>query len=61
MFVEAETKVIKAEREALMSFSCRSLREYAYQLGIELGRNKEDVVNNLLESGRATLCASLGD
>ena len=61
MFVEIETKVIKADREALMSFSCRLLREYAYQLGIERGRNKEDVVNNLLESGRATLCASLGD
>lgn len=53
--------VIPALREHLEKFSRDELRDYAEQLGVERGHKKSDVVENLVMSGKATLCVSLGD
>lgn len=56
-----KTRVIPASKEALEKFTRDELREYAEGLGIERGQDKDDTIRNLLASGKATLCASLGD
>lgn len=61
MFKTATTKVVPAGSEQLEKFSRDDLREYANDLGIETGRSKEDTIRNLIASGKATLCASLGN
>lgn len=60
MFVEIETRIVSAQPEALIKFSREALGRYAESLGVERGRNKADTVANLMKSGKATLCASLG-
>ena len=55
------TKVVPASAEALKKFSRNDLRNYAESLGVEAGRNKGDTIRNLINSGKATLCASLGN
>ena len=60
-FVVITTKVVPASAEALRKFSREDLRDYAESIGVERGRNKEDTIRNLVKSGKATLCASLGN
>ena len=57
----AKTKVIRATLTNLHAFTRKELREYAKDLGVDMGRNKKDVIINLIVSGRATICASLGN
>ncbi len=60
-YVIIKTKVIPASREALVEFSRDDLRDYAKSIGVKRGRDKDETILNLLASGHATLCASLGD
>lgn len=60
-YIEIETKVVPASKEALEKFSRKALRDYADALEVPKGRSKEDTIQNLLDSGRATLCAALGN
>lgn len=55
------TKVVPASKEALEKFTRQELRDYAKSLGVERGQDKEGTIRNLLKSGKATLCASLGN
>lgn len=61
MIIEIPTRVVPASREALEKFNHKDLRDYAKSLGIEPGRSKVDTIIFLMESGKATLCASLGN
>lgn len=60
-YVVITTKVVPASKEALEKFNRKDLREYAQDLGVEVGQNKSDTIDNLVKSGKATLCASLGN
>jgi len=41
----------KASHDVLMNFSRKVLRSHARTLGVKRGRNKENVVKNLVEAG----------
>jgi len=56
-----KVRVVPASWEALEKFSHAELRAYAVDLGVKRGRCKDDTILNLLKSGKATLCASLGN
>lgn len=56
-----ETRVVPATVDALMEFTRDDLRDYAETLDVDKGRNKSDTIRNLMASGKATLCASLGN
>ena len=58
---EVPTRVVPATFEALAKFPAKELRNYAMCLGINPGPNKEQTIQALMESGKATLCASLGN
>jgi len=58
---EAEVKFVPASREALEMFSRDELRRYAESIGVDRGRSKQDTIDNLINSGKATLCATIGD
>lgn len=61
MYVEIPTRVVPARVEALEKFPAKALKDYAYGLGSRRTRTKAEAIDWLLASGRATLCASLGD
>ena len=61
MFKEVETRVVTPSKDQLMAFTIRELRDYARELGVKTSTKKEVTVRNLLESGRATILAQLGD
>ncbi len=63
MFVEQAYCVIPATPESLAKFPVKDLRSYARDLEIKFGpkTNKKRIVQRLFDSGRATLCATLGD
>ena len=61
MIVETEQRVVKATTTALSAFTRKSLREYAKYLSVDRGRNKKDVVVNLVNSGKATMLVILGN
>ncbi len=54
-------RVISALYTNLEEFSHDELREYAKRLEVQRGRSKRDTIENLLASGKATICATLGD
>lgn len=43
------------------AFSKDELRRYAKSIGVKIGRSKIDVIVNLVESGKASICATLGN
>lgn len=45
--------------KALKAFSRDELREYVKRLGVKVGRNKTDVIKNLVADGRVELNISL--
>lgn len=55
------TRVVPASQSALDKFTRDHLRSYAKNIGVECGRSKQDTIRNLIASGKATLCASLGN
>jgi hypothetical protein len=57
----AQSQVIPATCRELECFARDELRDYAKSIGVEIGQNKEDIIANLIESGRATICATLGN
>ena len=57
----AESQVIKATAEQLRAFTRDELRHYAKGLGLPVGQNKDNTIFILLQSGKATLCATLGN
>ena len=59
--IQVPTRVVPASREALQLFPVDKLREYARDLGVPRGRSKKDTIENLVKSGKATVCASLGN
>ncbi len=61
MYIEISTRVVPASKEALEKFTRDDLRNYAKSLGVDQGQNKNDTIRNLIDSGKATLCASLGN
>lgn len=60
-YKELKPKVIRAVNKDLEAFTREELREYAKTLDLPIGGNKKDVVLHLLHSGKATICATLGD
>lgn len=55
-------RVIPATREMLDRFTAKELWGYAQSLGVySQFRTKDHVIGNLIASGRATICATLGD
>lgn len=56
-----ETRVVSVTREQLQAFSLKELRYYAASIGVPSGKTKDDVITNLLESGKATILAQLGN
>ena len=54
-------RVIHPTYQQLAAFTHAELREYAAGLGVQACRGKSDTIMNLLESGRARMCATLGD
>ncbi len=60
-YVEIPTRVVPASREALEKFSATNLKEYAKDICGKRARNKVEAIDLLVVSGRATLCASLGN
>ena len=54
-------KVHPATAEMLNQYPMRELVIYAEQLGVQVTRNKPDMVTRLVESGKATICGSLGN
>ena len=47
------------KKTVLMHFTRDELREYAASIEVKQGRNKEDTVKNLLDSGKVTLGVTL--
>ena len=60
-YKELKPRIIKAYRKDLSIFSLTELREYAKNLNVPIGKNREDVILHLMISGKATICATLGD
>lgn len=56
-----EQAVFTPTREQLWKFSLKSLRDYAKDLDLPRGKTKSNIVQILIESGKATVCAVLGD
>jgi hypothetical protein len=62
-----ESKVIKIRyrtwgfRHMLGHFSRDELRDYARSIGVRTGRNKQDTITNLMESGKLSISVTLGD
>ena len=56
-----EQQVVPAYAVQLWRFSLPALRAYAKALGVPVGRSKANVIENLVASGKATMCASLGN
>ena len=54
-------RVVPASREALLCFTMKDLRAYAKELGVRSSSSKWVLVDDILRSGKATLCAFLGD
>jgi len=61
MYYVITQKIIPATRETLRLFSIKDLRRYAKDLGVQTGKTKETIIENLMRSGKATLLAQLGD
>ena len=59
---ELTLRVVPATYSQLMAFSFNELKNYARALGVRVdGRSKAGTALNLMQSGKATLCATLGD
>lgn len=56
-----QNKVFEATREHLMAFKHSELKNYAKSIGVGRGRTKDATVWALIQSGKATICVSLGD
>ena len=62
MFVEITTRVIPAHLDGLEKFPVKDLRGYAKCLGLDVtGMSKDEICEALVASGKATVCASLGN
>lgn len=61
MFVHVETKVVPATEHQLRKFSMATLKDYAKMLGVTPCGSKADLARKLVETGKATLCASVGN
>ncbi len=61
MFMKVPTRVVPATAEALAKFPVKDLKAYAMELTGQRAKNKAEAIGLLIASGRATLCASLGD
>ena len=61
MRVEIPTQVVPASAEALEKFLARDLIRYAEEVCGQRAKTKARAIHLLIASGRATLCASLGD
>lgn len=60
-YIEIPTRVVPASLAALEKFLAKDLINYAEELCGQRARTKTEAVGLLVGSGRATLCASLGD
>lgn len=60
-YKELKPRIIRAVNKDLEAFTLEELREYAKSLNLPIGGNKKDVILHLLHSGKATICATLGD
>lgn len=60
-FIVIPQKVVPATFDQLMRFSLKDLRGYAKTLGVESAGSKQTIASALASSGKATLCASLGN
>lgn len=59
--VSLSNRVHPATRNMLEVYPLRELKYYAETLGVEVGKTKEQTIDNLMASGKATICGSLGD
>jgi hypothetical protein len=59
--VVVETRVIIPTREQLDAFSFAELERYAEGIGVKPSKTKKETIDRLLESGKATILAQLGD
>ncbi len=59
--VSLSNRVHPATRNMLECYPLRDLKYYAEQLGVEVGKTKEQTIDNLMASGKATICGTLGD
>ena len=59
--IAIETRVIVPTREQLDAFSFAELKRYAEGIEIKPAKTKAETIERLLKTGKATLCANLGD
>ena len=60
VIIEIETHVIQATTIMLEKFSHRDLKGYAEAIGVRIGKCKNETIENLMASGKATVLAQLG-
>ncbi len=60
-WVDIPTRVVPASAEALEQFLATDLIKYAEEISGQRAKTKARAIHLLIASGRATLCASLGD
>lgn len=61
MLFEIPTRVVPASAEALNKFPATALRDYAHEVCSQRAKTKAEAIGLLIASGRATLCACLGN
>jgi hypothetical protein len=54
-------KVHPATRNMLECYPLKELKQYARSIGVKPGRTKDQTIHRLMVSGKATICASLGN
>ena len=54
-------KVHEAYGWMLDKYPHKELAEYARSIGVAVGKTKQETIDNLVRSGKATICAWLGN
>lgn len=59
--VEVAQRVVPVTYQGLDKFSRKDLEDYAKSIGVPCGKTKHHTINRLLNSGKATFLATLGN